>query len=99
MAALLPNLIAGFLLGGLGVALGLALALTLARPTRVADLVNCFALGFAFGALDPPGAIWFYGVIGGLFLALAEALGTRRWAPLLGLGIIGVVVLWLLTGV
>ena len=96
MFDLAGDLACGAIIGALFWALGAVPGLAPPRTGRVVILINRFEVGFAFGALNPAVAAWLGGVLAGLLLALTEALRARRWALVLGLGAIGLVVLWLI---
>ena len=99
MPALLAELIFCLTLGAATVAATLALEWPCGRAARTGTIINRFAVGFLVGVLDPPLAFWLSGLLLALVLGLAEGVSSRRWAPLLGLGVMSGGVLGLLTGI
>ena len=95
---LLLDLACGTIVGGALVAVTTMLGFAQPPAVRAVTVINRFAIGFVVGALDPPAASWLCGVLGGVILALSQAIDTRRWASLVGFGAIGAVVLGLLAG-
>jgi hypothetical protein len=51
--------------------------------------LNRFAIGFVIGAARLPVPAWTNGLIFGLLLSLPDAIITKAYAPILGLGAIG----------
>lgn len=54
---------------------------------------NRFAIGFVIGATDLPVAGWVRGLLFGLLLSLPDAIITKAWAPIMGIGAIGGVII------
>jgi hypothetical protein len=59
------------------------------RAALVAAFVNRFAIGFAIGAASLPWPGWVVGLTFGLLLSVPDAMITKAWAPILGLGALG----------
>jgi hypothetical protein len=59
------------------------------RAALTAAFLNRFAIGFAIGAahLGWPG--WLVGLTFGLLLSVPEAIITKAWAPIIGMGAAG----------
>jgi hypothetical protein len=79
-----------------GVIFGVASALSmvpLTFPDKPAALtaafVNRFAIGFAIGAAQLPWPGWLVGLTFGLLLSVPDAIITRAWAPIVGMGAVG----------
>jgi len=51
--------------------------------------INRFAIGVVIGASTLPLSGWMTGLLFGLLLSLPDAIITKAYAPILGLGIIG----------
>ena len=88
-----------------GVAFGAVAALSMLplefadkRAALTAAFLNRFAIGFAIGAagLDWPG--WAAGLTFGLLLSVPEAIITKAWAPIIGMGALGGVLIGLAVG-
>jgi sorbitol-specific phosphotransferase system component IIBC len=60
--------------------------------------VNRFSIGFVIGAADLPLASWINGLLFGLLLSLPDAIITKAWAPIMGMGAVGGIVIGLVVG-
>jgi hypothetical protein len=79
-----------------GVIFGVASALSmvpLTFPDKPAALtaafVNRFAIGFAIGAAQLPWPGWLVGLTFGVLLSVPDAIITKAWAPIVGMGAVG----------
>jgi hypothetical protein len=83
-----------------GLAFGTLTALAMARlefPDKraalVAAFVNRFAIGFLIPVVMLPVPAWIQGLVVALLLSVPDAILTKAWAPILGIGAIGGVVI------
>src|SRR5437016_6009452 len=60
--------------------------------------LNRFAIGFVIGVARLPVPSWANGLIFGLLLSLPDAIITKAYLPILGLGAIGGLVIGLIVG-
>jgi hypothetical protein len=97
MAKITLGILCGLIFGGLAVATMIPLAFDDKRAAMLGAFINRFAIGVVIGAtsLALPG--WLSGLIFGLLLSLPDAIITRAYAPIIGLGaagglVIGVIV-------
>jgi hypothetical protein len=51
--------------------------------------VNRFSIGFVIGAVRMPWPGWAVGLVFGLLLSFADAIITKAYAPIIGMGCIG----------
>jgi hypothetical protein len=74
-------------------ALSAASMLPLSFPDKPAALtgafLNRFAIGFVIGIAQLPWPGWLAGLIIGLLLSLPDAIITKAYAPIIGLGAVG----------
>jgi hypothetical protein len=81
--------IAGLAFGAVAV----AIMIPMEFPDKTAALLGAFASRFAIGFLIPlvhmPLPAWAIGGIVGLLVSLPDAIITKAYAPILGLGLIG----------
>jgi len=63
-----------------------------------ATLINRTAIGFLIGSSVLPVPAWLKGLIIGLLLSLPDAIITRAYGPILGIGIIGGIIIGLIVG-
>ena len=59
------------------------------RAALTAAFLNRFAIGFAIGAAQLPWPGWLVGLTFGLLLSVPEAIITKAWAPIVGMGGLG----------
>ena len=68
--------------------------MTFENKTRAmaASFISRFAIGFIIFNMELPIPYWLKGGLVGLVLSLPDAIVTKKYAPILGLGIIGGIV-------
>lgn len=67
------------------------------KKAIVASFINRFSIGFIIFNIDLPITGWLKGLIIGSVLSLPDALITKAFKPIMGLGIIGGIICGLLT--
>ncbi|HEY4326806.1 MAG TPA: hypothetical protein VGN20_22660 [Mucilaginibacter sp.] len=67
------------------------------QTAMVASFISRFSIGFIIFNLEVPGAGWLKGAIIGFVLSIPDALITKQYKPILGLGLIGGLVCGLFT--
>jgi hypothetical protein len=65
------------------------------RAALTAAFLNRFAIGFAIGAAQLPWPGWLVGLTFGVLLSVPEAIITKAWAPIIGMGGVGGLVIGL----
>jgi hypothetical protein len=55
----------------------------------IASFISRFSIGFIIFNLNIPGAGWLKGILIGLVLSIPDALVTKQYKPIIGLGVIG----------
>jgi hypothetical protein len=98
MNKLLLGVIAGLIYAILDVLIMIPLDLEDKRTAMAGAFVNRFAIGLVIGAAELPLPSWLIGLIFGSLLSLPDAIITKAWGPILGIGIIGGVVIGLVVG-
>ena len=98
MDKLLLGVIAGLVYAILDVLIMIPLDLEDKRTAMAGAFVNRFAIGLVIGAADLPLPGWLSGLIFGSLLSLPDAIITKAWGPILGIGMIGGVVIGLVVG-
>lgn len=89
MARITLGVIGGLLFGALDIAIMLPMSFPDKRAAILGAFINRFAIGFVIGAVKLPGPGWLVGLLLGLLLSLPDAIITKAYAPILGLGAIG----------
>lgn len=89
MSRLMLGIVCGLIYG----AISAASMLPLSFPDKTAALtgafLNRFAIGFVIGAVHLPWPGWVVGVVIGLLLSLPDAIITKAYVPIIGLGLLG----------
>ena len=95
MSSLSVGVLGGLLFGAIAVLTMLPLSFSDKRAALTAAFLNRFAIGFAIGAahLSWPG--WAVGLTFGLLLSIPDAIITKAWRPLVGMGAVGGVLIGL----
>ena len=89
MSKLLLGLLCGVLFGAVSVATMIPLSFEDKRAAMLGAFINRFAIGVVIGASVLPFPGWLTGLLFGLLLSLPDAIITKAYAPILGLGSIG----------
>ena len=98
MSRLLLGTICGLIYGALSAASMLPLTFSDKTAALTGAFLNRFAIGFVIGAARLPVPGWANGLILGLLLSLPDAIITKAYAPILGLGAIGGLVIGIIVG-
>ena len=98
MNKLLLGVFAGLIYAILDVLIMIPLDLEDKRTAMAGAFVNRFAIGLVIGAAELPLPGWLNGLIFGSLLSLPDAIITKAWGPILGIGMIGGVVIGLVVG-
>lgn len=98
MSRILLGTICGLIYGALSAASMLPLTFEDKTAALTGAFLNRFAIGFVIGAARLPLPFWAQGLIFGLLLSLPDAIITKAYAPIIGLGIVGGLVIGLIVG-
>ena len=98
MSRFLLGIVAGFVFAVIDVLIMIPLDMENKTTAMAGAFVNRFTIGFVIGATDLPLASWLNGLIFGLLLSLPDAIITRAWGPIIGVGAVGGVVIGLVVG-
>jgi hypothetical protein len=89
MIKLTLGILCGLIFGGLAVATMIPLSFSDKRAAMLGAFLNRFAIGLVIGAAALPLPGWLTGLLFGLLLSLPDALITKAYAPIIGLGTLG----------
>jgi hypothetical protein len=89
MSRLVVGVFGGVIFGTIAVLSMLPLEFPDKRAALIAAFLNRFAIGFAIGAAQLPWPGWLVGSTFGLLLSVPEALITKAWVPIVGMGALG----------
>ena len=89
MSKLTAGVIAGLVFGGVAVATMVPLSFPDKRTALLAAFVSRFGIGLVIGCVQVSWPGWVTGLVFGVLLSVPDALVTKAYAPILGLGAIG----------
>lgn len=89
MSKLALGTICGLAFGALAVAMMIPIEFPDKRAAMLGAFVNRFSIGFVIGAVRMPWPGWAVGLVFGLLLSFADAIITKAYAPIIGMGCIG----------
>jgi hypothetical protein len=97
MSRLMLGTICGLVWGALSAASMIPLQFPDKRAALLGAFLNRFAIGFVIGAAQLPLPNWASGLVFGVLLSLPDAIITKAYVPIIGLGaivgpIVGVIV-------
>jgi hypothetical protein len=98
MSRLLLGTICGLVYGALSAASMIPLAFPDKKAALAGAFLNRFAIGFVIGAARLPWPGWAAGLLIGILLSLPDAIITKAYAPILGLGAAGGLIIGLIVG-
>ena len=89
MNTILLGIICGLVFGMVDVTLMIPLKFEDKRLAMLGAFASRFSIGFVIGISSLPTPPWLTGLIIGLLLSLPDAIITKSWAPIMGMGAIG----------
>ena len=98
MNALVFGLLAGLVFGAIDVLLMVPLKLEDKRIAMAGAFAGRFAIGFLIPLVALPVPGWAFGALVGLLISLPDAIITRTYVPILGIGVVGGVLIGLAAG-
>lgn len=98
MNKMLLGLIAGLVFGVIDVLIMIPLKMPDKNRAMLGAFFSRFAIGFLIGGSALPVAPWLGGLIIGLLLSLPDAIITKVYAPILGIGALGGIVIGAIIG-
>lgn len=92
MTNITKGIVAGLIFGVASIIPMMFMAFEDKLRAMTASFISRFAIGFIIFNLNLPVPGWIKGALVGLMLSLPDALVTKQYAPILGLGLIGGIV-------
>ena len=92
MTNILKGIIAGLIFGIVSIIPMFFMKFENKTNAMTASFISRFAIGFIIFNMELPIPGWAKGALVGVILSLPDALVTRQYAPILGLGLIGGIV-------
>jgi hypothetical protein len=98
MSKLILGLNCGVLFGLVSAGLMLPMKFTDKTAALLGAFINRFSIGFVIGAIVLPLPYWMIGLLIGLLLSVPDALITKAYAPIIGMGAAGGLLIGFLVG-
>jgi|SRR5438874_148694 len=98
MSRITIGVICGLLFGAVDVAIMLPMNFSDKRAAITAAFIARFAIGFTIGAVRLPWPGWTVGLFFGLLLSIPDAIITKAYAPIIGMGAVGGTVIGAVVG-
>lgn len=98
MSKLMLGVICGLAFGIVDVAIMLPMSFPDKRAAITAAFIARFGIGFAIGAARLPWPGWLAGLCFGLLLSVPDAIITKSYGPIIGMGVVGGTVIGALVG-
>jgi len=96
MSGIWLGVLCGLIFGALAAAFMIPMQFTDKRAAITGAFINRFSIGFVIGAIQLPLPGWASGLCIGVLLSLADALITKAYAPIVGLGAIAGLIIGLI---
>jgi hypothetical protein len=89
MPRLVLGVVCGLVFGVIDILIMLPMSFPDKRAAITAAFIARFGIGFAIGAARLPWPGWLVGLVFGLLLSIPDAIITKAYAPIIGMGAIG----------
>jgi hypothetical protein len=89
MSRVLLGVICGLVFGAIDIGIMLSMSFPDKKTAIIAAFIARFGIGFAIGAARLPWPGWVVGLCFGLLLSIPDALITKAYGPIIGMGAIG----------
>ncbi len=96
MSRLMLGVVCGLVFGAIDIGIMLPMSFPDKRAAITAAFIARFGIGFAIGAARLPWPGWLVGLVFGLLLSIPDAIITKSYGPIIGMGAIGGAVIGLL---
>jgi len=89
MSRILLGVICGLVFGAIDIGVMLPMSFPDKKAAITAAFIARFGIGFVIGAVQLPWPGWAVGLFFGLLLSIPDAIITKAYAPIVGMGAIG----------
>lgn len=98
MSRVLLGVICGLVFGAIDIGIMLPMSFPDKKAAITAAFIARFGIGFVIGAARLPWPGWAVGLCFGLLLSVPDALITKAYAPIIGMGVIGGSIIGVIVG-
>jgi hypothetical protein len=98
MSRILLGVICGLIFGAIDITIMLPMSFPDKKAAITAAFIARFGIGFVIGAVRLPWPGWATGLCFGLLLSIPDALITKAYGPIIGVGALGGIVIGVLVG-
>jgi hypothetical protein len=93
MSRFMLGVVCGLVFGAIDIGIMLPMSFPDKRAAITAAFIARFGIGFAIGAARLPWPGWLVGLVFGLLLSIPDAIITKSYGPIIGMGAIGGIVI------
>jgi hypothetical protein len=98
MSRILLGITCGLVFGAIDIGIMLPMSFPDKKAAITAAFIARFGIGFAIGAARLPWPGWAVGLCFGLLLSIPDAIITKAYAPIIGMGAIGGIIIGVVIG-
>jgi hypothetical protein len=98
MSKVLLGVICGLAFGIVDIGIMMPMSFPDKRAAITAAFIARFGIGFVIGATDLPWPGWTVGLCFGLLLSIPDAIITKAYGPIIGMGAIGGIIIGVIIG-
>jgi hypothetical protein len=98
MSKILLGTICGLAFGAVDILIMLPMSFPDKKAAITAAFIARFGIGFAIGAARLPWPGWVVGLVFGLLLSVPDAIITKAYAPIVGMGAVGGTIIGIIAG-
>jgi hypothetical protein len=98
MSRIVLGIICGLVFGAIDIGIMLSMSFPDKKAAITAAFVARFGIGFAIGAARLPWPGWAVGLCFGLLLSIPDAIITKAYAPIVGMGALGGIIIGIIVG-
>ncbi len=89
MSRIMLGVVCGLVFGAIDIGIMLPMSFPDKRAAITAAFIARFGIGFAIGAARLPWPGWCVGLVFGILLSIPDAIITKAYGPIIGMGAIG----------
>jgi hypothetical protein len=98
MSRILLGIFCGLVFGAIDIGIMLSMTFPDKKAAITAAFIARFGIGFAIGAARLPWPGWAVGLCFGLLLSIPDAIITKVYAPIIGMGTLGGIIIGVIIG-